>query len=112
MAGKRQKYEVRTGEPGSTSAVEALPGDPPVDDPVKSLKALMYADQSLKDQLTWISQSSPELKPVLAAIDADRRKEALRKAGELVAAGSPSPQTALLLAHARVAATGPGPSSC
>src|SRR5262245_21602678 len=80
----------------------ASPAGARADDLLAELKAISYADKSLKAEVASMGQFAPELELVLAAIDAGRCEEALQKAEELVAAGSPDPETAtLVLAHAR-----------
>jgi hypothetical protein len=88
----------RSGEQG---AVPAQPAERPQDDLAKRLTSLLFADQSLRDDLLSMAQFAPELQPVLAAVDAGRCEDAIQQANAMAAGSPSSADPKLLLAHVR-----------
>ena len=99
-AGKREPKTAAHASP-QTGAPVPNPSGGQGHDLQKQLKALLYADQTLKDELLSMVQFSPEIKQALALLEKGECPEALRQAN---ADETLPPETrSLLLAHVKAA---------
>lgn len=99
-AGKREPQTVAHASP-QTGAPVPSPSGGQGNDLQKQLKALLYADQALKDELLSMVQFSPVIKEVLALLENGECQEALRQTN--ADATLPPETRSLLLAHVKAA---------